>query len=81
LELSFRKVRNSQKAIDSGGEKGAIRNERMQTIAAELTSFGHPSLSKPFPNVRVAAPEGHAGFWLSRLLPGFYRAKPGISID
>jgi len=53
----------------------------MQSTAGDIERIAHQADRSDAGTVRLAAPEGVAGFWIARHLAGFVEANPAINVE
>ncbi|XBQ15457.1 MAG: LysR family transcriptional regulator [Oceanicaulis sp.] len=63
------------------GERIWTQVQIMQSTAVDIERVAHQADRADAGTVRLAAPEGIAGYWIGRHLPGFVEANPNINLE
>lgn len=63
------------------GERIWTQVQTMQNTASDIERIAHQADRADAGTVRVAAPEGVAGYWIARHLPSFVEANPLINLE
>mgnify|MGYP006273944393 CR=1 FL=1 len=63
------------------GERIWTQVQIMQSTAGDIERIAHQADRADAGSVRVSAPEGLAGYWISRHLPSFMEANPRITVE
>lgn len=63
------------------GERIWAQVQIMQNTAGDIERIAHQADRADAGTVRIAAPEGVAGYWIARHLPSFVEANPNINLE